>query len=305
MPLDAQTRAFLDRMAAAPPPAAGQTVAAFRAALDRTRDLDHACEPVWQVRDDVVGTGAGVRVLRPGPGDGRPAVVWVHGGSWVRGSVAATDRFLRILANRSDCVVVGVDYRRPPESPFPAPIDDVLAALAWTQAQAGRLGVDRAAVAVGGESTGGNLAAAATLAARDRGGPRASHQVLLSPLLDARLDSPSWEALGAGYGLSRDTLRWAVGQYAPGVATDDPLLSPVAAPRLDDLPPALVVTGEYDPLRDDGERYADRLDAAGVRVRHVRVPGLIHHAIVAPQAIALGAQVLEETSRSIGAWVRG
>jgi acetyl esterase len=304
MPLDAQTRAFLDRLAAAAPSVPPADVEAFRAGLDAMRALDHRFEDVAAVVDHELAPGLTVRVLRPATTGRRPAVVWVHGGSWVRGSVDATDRFLRVLANRSDCVVVGVDYRRPPEAPFPGPIEDVLAALAWTADQGDAIGVDAGAVAVGGESTGGNLAAAAALAARDRGGPAISHQLLLSPLLDVRLDSPSWAALGEGHGLSRDALRWAVGQYAPGVALDEPLLSPLAAADVAGLPPALVVTGEFDPLRDDGERYAERLAAASVRARHVRVPGLIHHAVVAPQAIALGARVLDETSTSIGAWVR-
>jgi acetyl esterase/lipase len=305
MPIDAETRSFLDRLAADPPVVPPRSVEEFRAGLDAMSALDHPFEAVAQVEDVDIGAGVVARVLRPAGGGLRPAVVWVHGGSWVRGSVAATDRFLRILANRSDCVVVGVDYRRPPESPFPGPVDDVLAAVTWTGDQALALGIDARAVAVGGESTGGNLAAAAALAARDRGGPPVSHQLLLSPLLDARLDSASWAALGNGYGLSPAALRWAVEQYAPGVALDDPLLSPLAAADVGGLAPALVVTGEYDPLRDDGAAYAARLQAAGVSARHVRVPGLIHHAIVAPRAITLGARVLQQTSTAIGAWVRG
>ncbi|MCW3008407.1 MAG: lipase [Solirubrobacterales bacterium] len=305
MTIDAQTRAFLDRAAADPPPPPGTiTLARFREALGAMTAFDHDYEPVTSVEDVAVDDGPTLRIYRPGAGV-LPVVAWIHGGSWVRGSVAASDHLLRILANRSGCVVVGVDYRLPPESPFPAPIEDVRRALEWIGEHAAQLEAAPDAIAVGGESTGGNLAAAAALLARDRRGPVISHQLLLSPLLDAGCGSAAWQRLGTGYGLVREQLLWAVAQYAPGVGPHDPLLSPLAAPDLSDLPPALVVTGEYDPLHDDGERYAARLRAAGVRVEHVRYPGLIHHAIVAPKAIALGTRVLEETAVAIGEWVRG
>jgi acetyl esterase len=304
MPIDAETRAFLDRLAANPPPPGTIPIERFRAALEAMTASDHPYEEVAAVTDAQTPSGVPVRVYRPQAEGTRPPVVWVHGGSWVRGSVAATDHFLRILANRSACVVVGVDYRLPPESAYPQPVEDVLEAVAWTAGQGEAIGAMSGAVALGGESSGGNLAAAATQLARDRGAPAIGHQVLLSPLLDATCSSDAWARLGRGYGLSAESLAWAAGQYAPGMALADPRLSPLFAADLSGLPPALIITGEYDPIGDDGARYAQALERAGVPVDHRRVPGLIHHAIVAPQAVPLGATTLEATATTMGRWIR-
>jgi acetyl esterase/lipase len=309
MPIDEQTQVFLERAGAKPPPPPGSVpLAEFRAAVQNMKALDYDFEPVADVRDvDIPRAGRSdlaVRVYRPHIEGTRPVFVWAHGGSWVRSSVDASDHLLRILANRSDCVIVAVEYRLSPECQFPEPIEDVYDALAWAHDAAPSIGADPNLLAVGGESSGANLAAAATMLVRERAEFALVHQVLIAPLLDAAFDSDSWARLGSGYLLTRDQLEWAVEQYAPGVDRRDPLLSPVQAQDLSGLPPALIVTGEYDPLSDDGERYAVALEAAGIAVRHVHYEGLIHHALLAPKAIALGGRVLTQTAELMGESVR-
>jgi acetyl esterase/lipase len=156
-------------------------------------------------------------------------------------------------------------------------------------------------VAVGGESSGGNLAAAVTVRARDRGEAPVDHQVLLVPVLDALFETASWQELGRDYLLTRDQLEWAVRQYAPTADLRDPLISPLRAPTLAGLPPATIVVGEFDPLRDEGLAYADRLRAAGVDVHTVDVDGLIHHAILAPKALPRGRVAVIATADALAA----
>ena len=156
-----------------------------------------------------------------------------------------------------------------------------------------------------GESSGGNLAAAAVLLDQTRNEVGFDHQALLAPVLDVRMDTPSWRALGQDYGLTHEQLEWAVEQYAPGADRTEPLLSPVCAPNLAGLPPTLIVTGELDPLGDEGACYADLLRAPNVETDHIRVAGLIHHAIMAPARIDLGRRVVERTARAIGEALNG
>lgn len=306
MTLDAQTKAFLERAAQNPPPPPGSVpLEAFRDAVKNMKALDHAFEEVGDVRnvaverhgaDDLV-----LRVYRPAGGGTRPTFVWAHGGSWVRSNIDASDHFFRILANRSDSVIVGVEYRLAPEAQLPAQLDDVYDAALWSAENLEAIGGRAGTLAIGGESSGANLAAAVTLLARERGDLDLRYQVLMMPVLDATFSSRSWQELGTGYVLTRDQLEWAVEQYAPNHDRRDPLLSPLFAESHSDLPPALIVTGEYDPLRDDGEGYAAALESSGVAVRHVRYDGLIHHALLAPQAIGLGGKVLVETAEAMRA----
>ncbi|MFR9774150.1 alpha/beta hydrolase [Nocardia sp. SC052] len=306
MPLDVETRAFLERANAR----SGNihdsfSVEEFRAAGEALRALSFDAEELAEIRDISIPVAGGrdisVRLYRPDVEGSPPLIVGVHGGSWVRMSVSLQDEYYRALANRSGCVVAAVEYRLAPESRFPTAIEEVHAAASWLQQHATALSCDANRFAILGESSGGNLAAAATLMARERGDVSYSRQFLLVPLLDLRLESPSWEEFGTGYLLGKPQLRWALEQYAPGVEVSHPLLSPLCADSHIGLPAALIFTGEYDPLRDDGARYAVALQQAGVRVRYWEVPGLVHPAVLVPKAIPSAALFFEKFGAMVGA----
>lgn len=212
---------------------------------------------------------AGVRVRRyepTGPARG-PELVWFHGGGWVTGSLDAVDPICRALLARTRAPLTSVDYRLAPEHPFPAAFEDCVAVL--------RAAAQRGPVAVGGDSAGGGLAAAACSALREEGLPVVA-QVLLTPLLDATLSSPSVSALGRGFGLTRDGLEQFVDLYLQGADPRDPRCSPALAADLSGLPPAVVVSAECDPLRDEAAAYAERLARAGVRVEARQYAAMVH-----------------------------
>jgi len=215
-------------------------------------------------------------------------------------TVDLLDHHFRVYANRSRCAIVAVDYSVSPEAHFPTALEEVYAAGRWAREHADERGWDPYRIGIAGESSGGNIAAATALLDRDRGEVGFAHQTLIVPVLDARFDTPSWKRLRTAYLLTVAQLDWAVEQYAPGVARDEPLLSPVCASDLAGLPSALIVTGGYDPLCDEGSRYAETLDAAGVAVDHVHYDGLIHHAIMVPGRIDLGARMVQETATALG-----
>jgi acetyl esterase len=237
-------------------------------------------EPVRETAERTIpGPGGDVaaRVYWPEARSVRPLLVYLHGGGWVLGSPATHDGICRALTNATGCVVVSVDYRLAPEHPFPAAAEDAYAAVCWAADQAPSLGADGSRLAVAGDSAGGNLAAVVSLMARDRGGPPLRLQILAYPVIDGRQEYPSHAENAEGYLLTTDAMRWFWGHYAPGPADRaDPYASPIAAPDLHGLAPALVFTAEYDPLRDEGEAYARALEAAGVPTTLRRYDGQIH-----------------------------
>jgi acetyl esterase len=218
-----------------------------------------------------------VRVYRPNAGDGLPVVVYFHGGGWVCGSLKTHDNVCRSLANGVGAVVVSVDYRMAPEDKFPAAVDDAFAATQWVHEHAAELGVDAARLAVAGDSAGGNLAAVVSLLARDAGGPPIAFQLLVYPVTDHEFTSRSMEENAEGYFLTRGDMQWFFSHYLRSDADgDDPRVSPIRASDLRNLPPALVITAEYDPLRDQGKAYAEALRAAGNEVEAVSYDGMFH-----------------------------
>jgi acetyl esterase len=278
MPLDPQARATIDAVAALGlPPFEQGTPQAARDGLAARRQLTTAPKaPVHRVEDRLAGA-VPVRIYRPSAERPLPTMVYFHGGGWVLGSVEVYDGTVRDLANAAGCLVVSVDYRLAPEHKFPAAADDAYAATRWVAEHADEIGADPARLAVGGDSAGGNLAAAVTLMARDRGGPALAYQLLIYPVTDQAFETPSYHENAEGYGLTRAQMMWFSAHYLRTPAdADDPLASPLRAPSLRGLPPALVVTAGYDPLRDEAEQYAERLRADGVDVRVERYPGLIH-----------------------------
>ena len=232
---------------------------------------------------DVLTEGAQAIPLRvyrpPGVSDSRrlPVLVYFHGGGWVIGDLETHDVLCRQLTAEAGVSVIAVDYRLAPEHKFPAAADDAWAATRWIAAHAAELGVDADRLAVGGDSAGGNLAAVVALLAREAGGPRIALQILLYPVTDLVSESQSYADLADGYMLTRDSMRWFRAQYlARAQDAADWRVSPLRAPSLVGLPPALVVTAGYDPLRDEGEAYARRLREAGVSVDAVSFGGMIH-----------------------------
>jgi acetyl esterase len=218
-----------------------------------------------------------VRVLVPIE---RPhgVIVWYHGGGWVLGSIDESDTVARKLAERTSCTVVNVEYRMAPEHPYPVPVEDSWAALRWAadrlEAISGSADVP---LIVGGDSAGGNLSAVMAQRARDRGGPELAMQLLIYPVTDADFDRPSYNDAEMDKLLTRDSMLWFWNHYVPDEARRlEPDASPLRASDLSGLPPAVLMTAEHDPLRDEGEEYARRLEAAGVPVNFQRHEGQMH-----------------------------
>jgi len=255
--------------------------------------------------EDVTIPGPGgplrVRLTAPGGGGGAvPGLVFFHGGGWVAGSIATHDHLCRAITRDAGVGVVSVGYRLAPEDPFPAAVEDAEAATAWVAGNARGLGIDPARLAVGGDSAGGNLAAVVARRARDRGGPALAFQLLLYPITDAGMNTPSYAENAEGYFLTRAAMAWYWDRYVPDAARRlGPDASPLRAGDLAGLPPALVVTAGYDPLRDEAEAYARRLAEAGVAARLAPYPGMIHGFLRRFAASGQGKDALAEVARAL------
>jgi acetyl esterase len=237
-------------------------------------------DPVDRIRDLEVAGPHGpipIRVYEPDVSGSRPVFVYFHGGGWVFPTTGGHDQTARAIANAGDCTVVSVDYRLAPEHPFPVPFEDCYAALEWVATHPGVLDDDTDRLAVGGDSAGGNLAAAACLYARDNDGPSIAHQFLVYPVMNHSFGTASYEENAAGYLLTQAGMRWFWDHYLDSLtAGKNPYASPLQARDVSGLPPATVVTAGFDPLRDEGAAYADRLAEAGVAVDHRLHEDMIH-----------------------------
>lgn len=281
MPLDPQARDLLQRVEwLGLTSAAKLPVSEARRLQRRERVLFGRPEPVADYRDCELPGPAGripVRVYTP---EGEPpfrVVCFFHGGGWVLGSLDDADHGCRAIANGAGCVVVSVEYRLAPEHRFPAAVDDAYAAVAWVASNQADFGGGGAPIAVAGDSAGGNLAAAVALVARDRGGAALGRQILIYPVTDHTLATVSYRRFGSGYWLTRQAMASFWDHYLPEPGERaQPYASPLSSPRLEGLPPALIITAEFDVLRDEGEAYAARLREAGVPVVLSRYDGLIH-----------------------------
>jgi acetyl esterase len=277
--LHPQARALLDLMIARQvPPTHTLSVAEARALYRDRRFYTQPAPPELAEVRELDAAGIPLRLYRPhGVAASAPALVYLHGGGWVIGDLDTHDTLCRQLAQQARAVVVAVHYRLAPEHRFPAAVDDSLAATYWVAKHAGALGIDARRLAVGGDSAGGNLAAVVALAARDAGDLPLAYQLLIYPATDQRRGAPSHTTNGDGYLLTRDSIAWYHDHYLEHDGHDgDWRASPLLHPDHMRLPPALVLTAGFDPLRDEGAQYAQALAAAGNRVSYVCFERQIH-----------------------------
>jgi acetyl esterase len=319
MPLDPLAKRFL-AMTAAASPADRSRPSAQERPQDRIHERRQALAKLMQfVRADVT-VAAGVDGLLPGPAGDipyrlyaptnatdeiLPGFVFFHGGGMVAGSIETHDRVCAALAQTTGCRLISVDYRLAPEHKFPAAIEDAIAATRWVYEQAAALGIDAAKLVVGGDSAGATLSAVVCQHALQNSGPAIALQCLLCPVLDFDEPSPSRQAFAENHLLDKTTIDADLTDYLPGDADPaDVRISPLRANALAGLPAAIIHTAEFDPMRDEGNAYAEKLTAAGVTVEHVCHDGMLHnfHAMgaILPQGKLVLLQIGEQVRRMIG-----
>jgi acetyl esterase len=307
MPVDPQAQAILDQIAEAGLPQSSDLSVdeARRMMIERRKLVNAAPDPVGRVENRAIPGPGGeipIRVYAPSGAGPFPILVYFHGGGWVLGTLDTHDALCRALTNAAECVVMSVEYRLAPEHKFPAAAEDAYAATRWAASNGDALGADGSRLAVGGDSAGGNLAAAVTLMARDRGGPPLTHQLLIYPVTDRSFETRSYRDNADGYMLSRGDMIWFWDHYLSDEAdADNPYASPLRAEDLRNLPSATVITAEYDPLRDEGEAYAARLREAGVSVESTCYPGMIHGFLANLAVIDAGKQAVRASGQALSA----
>ncbi len=305
MPIDPQIQVLLDKGTGVP---ATHTLSVAEARTQYEARVALMAPPAAIAAVDersIAGPGGPLRlrVYRPQGNGPFPLLVFFHGSGFVLCSLDTHDGMCRNLCAGAGCVVVSVDYRLAPEHKFPAPLDDCLFATRWAAQHAAELSADGSRVAVAGDSAGGNLAAATALRLRDEGGPVLRGQLLIYPVTDYYTPgTPSYRENAEGYGLTRDTMRWFWDHYLADPAdAANPYASPLRAATVAQLPPALVVTAEFDPLRDEGEDYAARLRAAGVPAQTSRWDGMNHGFFFWVGVVDKAGAAMAESC----AWLRG
>jgi acetyl esterase len=252
-------------------------------ARKQMRDLAPPVEPLLTVsrveNRSIPGSGGEIPIRLYYPAGDPPfaTLVYFHGGGWVIGNLDTHHAFCHALAKKGGCLVVSVDYRLAPEHPYPAAVEDAYTATKWVAENAAVIQADPDRFSVCGDSAGGHLATVVSMMARDRKGPGIDLQILIYPITDCNFNTPSYMENKEGYMLTRELMKWFWKLFLEDESdADDPYASPLRAENLSDLPPALIITAEYDPLRDEGEAYGKRLQDAGVNVTLSRYPGMIH-----------------------------
>lgn len=305
--LDQAFRAMLDAAAAIEmPPLAQLPAEMIRAGYIAQRSgLDAGAPKDLDVRNlEVAGAGGPLkaRLYKPQGATGTgPGLVYFHGGGFVIGNLDTHDDFLRRLCKASGVRVLSVDYRLAPEHPFPAAHDDALAATRWAFDNAAEIGFDPTRIAVGGDSAGGNLSACMALEMREDAGRKLAFQLLLYPATAMALDTPSRRALATGYVLTAEVMEWFGNHYGAGVHPQAKRAEPVNASDLSGLPPALVVTAGFDPLKDEGKDYAAALNKAGVKATHIEYPTFVHDFYTLSAVCPGVVPAIEETAAALKA----
>jgi acetyl esterase/lipase len=314
-PFDAAVRQLLDQQAAAATASQPSTMTnEVRLRMARARLVNQL-----ESRSSIAGLPNGVETREveiapglntrlyfpPGSTRARPVLVYLHGGGWVVGSVVVLDPFCRLLCEQADIVIASVEYRLAPEHPYPAGLEDTIAAVRWAAAHAAEWGGDPSRIVLGGDSAGGNLAA---VAANRLGAQAEIHLLcalmLLYPITDhPSADHPSYTENASGYGLDAHLMRWFWEQYAPGVSPNDPNISPLRLKEVPELPPTLVATAEYDVLRDESVAYAEKLRAGGTAVTHLHSPDMGHNFPATPNLVARFPEC-NETRAQIANWLK-
>ena len=310
--LDAEARTLLDLMEQAiqkgRPRLNTLPYAEGRAAVDKMSEDGEAEPPEVAATIDgaiaVPGGQIGFRRYRPiGAGDASlPTLIYYHGGGWVIGTIETHDSTCRRLANKSRCQVISIDYRLAPEHPFPTPTDDALLAFRHIRDNAAAFGADPQRLAVGGDSAGGNISAVVCQACKVTGEPMPAFQMLIYPATDARRQTDSHKLFADGYFLTQELIDWFWKAYAPsGADLTDLRLSPLLAKDVSGLPPAFVLTAGFDPLRDEGRAYANRLIDAGVKTTYVNYPGTIHGFFSLTRFLKQGLKANDEAAAVLAA----
>lgn len=261
-------------------------------------------EPVGRVNDQVIPVSDGniaIRIYSPAGEGPFPVLMTIHGGGWIAGNLAVFDHVSRALVNRVGCIAVSVEHRLAPENKFPIPLYDCYDALVWIAEHISEYRGDPTRVAILGESAGANLAAGLALLARDRGRPKLAYQVLVNPALDwPEPGTRSIQEMGSGYGLSKEDLIWCYRQYMASESDRaNPYFLPMVSESLHDLPPALILTAEYDLLRDEGAAYAERLGEAGVSAQAVCIEGVMHGFFLLTSLIEPARQALDTAAGAL------
>jgi acetyl esterase len=307
MPLHPQMKSILDTMAAAGvPPSHTLSPAEAREAVLKRLPRNPAPEPVHRVEDRTIsGPDRGelpIRIYTPAGSGPFGALVFFHGGGWVLGNIEMTDQPCRMLANQSGCVVISVEYRLAPENKFPAAPEDCYSATVWASENATMLNIDRTRIAVGGTSAGGTLAAAVALMARDRDRPSIAYQLLIYPATSSQLTTASHREFAKDnyYILSRADMEWYWNHYLRDERDHrHPYACPAQAKSLRGLPPACVITAEFDPLRDEAEAYAARFREEGISVGLKRYAGVTHGFFQMPAVLDTSRLAIAEAAAAL------
>lgn len=297
MPLDPQAEKILKLIAKLNiPPLPTLEPAKAREITAQYRGKPRRWQPIPKVKNRTIRTPVGdipIRIYTPKGNAPMPVLVYFHGGGWVLGDLDAADSICWNISLKAECVVVSVDYRLAPEHKFPAALEDAYAALKWVVANAIELHIDPARVGVGGDSAGGNIAAAVALMARDKGEPKLVYQLLIYPVIQNNFDTESYLKYGSGFGLTREEMIWFWQHYLADEAdAQNHYASPILAEKLSNLPPALIITGECDVLRDEALAYGEKLQAAGVSVKLWEGEGMIHSFVGMAQVLDRGKDAI-------------
>lgn len=281
MPVNPRIQLFLDKLNAMPQPLLSKTTPeAYRASEQETMNFQQKPEPVKQVENrclPLAGREIPIRIYRPEGQAPFPALVYFHGGGWVIGSLDSHDSICREITNSANCVVISVDYRLAPEHKFPAAVEDAYDSLQWIDNHSKELEIDGDRIAVGGDSAGGNLATVPCIMAKELKTPDVIHQFLLYPSTGYQEEPPSIRENAEGYLLTGELMEWFRDHYFNNdKEIQNPYASPILYNDLTGLPAATILTAQYDPLRDVGKAYAEKLQGAGVRVNYKNYDGLIH-----------------------------